>query len=241
MRLFRFGDDQALSRAGADRVAEVVAARPTAALVLATGITPMGLYQELAERRKRGEFQTAQLRVFQLDEYLGLEPDDSRSLFLWMKRAVLDPWAIPPANVVRLPGDAVDLQAACRAYDGTVEAVGGFDLAVLGLGPNGHLGFNEPLADPASRTRAVTLTDASIESNARYWGERGQVPRQALTVGLAGLLAARHILLIVSGAHKQSILRRTIEGPVTPEVPASYLQQAADVTVMADTAAWAGN
>ncbi len=241
MRLVVFDEYQDLSRAGANLVAGLVAARPAAAIVLATGITPMGVYQELAERRKRGEFQTAQLHVFQLDEYLGLEPDDRRSLFLWMKQAVLDPWAIPPANAVRLPGDALDPQAACRAYDCTVEAVGGFDLAVLGLGPNGHLGFNEPPADPASRTRVVALTDTSIESNARYWGGRDQVPRQALTVGLGWLLTARHILLLVSGAHKQSIMRLTVEGPVTPEVPASYLQQAANVTVMADTAAWYGN
>ncbi|MBI3243174.1 MAG: glucosamine-6-phosphate deaminase [Chloroflexi bacterium] len=238
MRLFIFDDYQALSRAGAALVAEVVAARPTAALVLATGVTPMGLYQELAERRDRGAFDTSQLRIFQLDEYLGLGPDDQRSLFLWMKRAVLAPWAITPANVARLPGNSSEPQVACRVYDRAIEAVGGFDLAVLGLGSNGHLGFNEPPADPTSRTHIVALTEASVESNARYWGGRDQVPRQALTVGLAWLLAARHILLVVSGEHKRAILRRVVEGPVSPETPASYLQKAANVTVIADKAAW---
>jgi glucosamine-6-phosphate deaminase len=233
-------DYAALSRTAADVVAGVIAEQPNAAVVFALGETPQGMYRELAARRARGKINTTRLRIFQLDAYLGIGADDRRSFYGWLEREVLRPLGVPPANVVRLDGDAPDPQAACRAYDRAVADAGGFDLAVLGLGPNGHLGFNEPPADPNAPTRVVTLTEASIESNARYWGGRDQVPRRALTAGLAQLLAARRTLLLVSGARKHTILKRTLDGPVTPDVPASYLQHAANVTVIADRAAWLG-
>jgi glucosamine-6-phosphate deaminase len=232
-------DYAALSRAGADCVAAVVQAKPAAALLLATGDTPMGLYAELAKRRRQGALDTSRLRVFQLDAYLGLAPDDRRSLYGWLKRSFLDPLGIAPERVTRLPGDAPDPAAAAEAFDRALAAAGGIDLAVLGLGPNGHLGFNEPPGAAASPTRVVDLTEASLESNARYWGGRSQVPRQALTAGLAAILAARQIVLVVAGAHKHAVLRQAVEGPVTPDVPASFLQQA-PATVIADRAAWGG-
>ena len=238
MELLVTEDYNALSRTGADLMAALIAAKPDAAIVLATGDTPMGMYRELAERRRRGELDASRLRVFQLDAYLGLAPDDPRSLYGWMQRAFLDPLGVPPENVVRLPGDAADPEAACRVYDLAVQAAGGFDLAVLGLGPNGHLGFNEPPSTPDAPTRVVDLTEESLASNARYWGGREQVPRRAMTAGMAQLLSARQTLLLVSGAHKRAILHRTICGPATPDVPSSYLRQAANVTILADRAAW---
>ena len=238
MQLTIVDDYDALSRTGADLMADLIGARPDASIILATGETPMGIYRELATRGQRGEFDASRLRIFQLDAYVGLGADDRRSLYGWMKRAFLDPLGVPDANVARLPGDTPDPLAACRAYDAAVQAAGGIDLAVLGLGPNGHLGFNEPPVDAGAPTRLVTLTPESIESNARYWGGRDQVPRQALTAGLSVLLAARRTLLAVSGPHKRAILRHAVEGPITPDVPASYLRQAADVTVLADKAAW---
>jgi glucosamine-6-phosphate deaminase len=155
-----------------------------------------------------------------------------------MLRSFVEPLGIPAANVVRLPWQPGESETGCRAYAEAVAVAGGFDLAVLGLGPNGHLGFNEPPTGPSAPTRVVDLTEASIESNARYWGGRDQVPRQAVTAGMDLLLAARATLLVVSGPHKQAILRRTVAEPPTPAVPASYLQQAANVTVLADRAAW---
>jgi glucosamine-6-phosphate deaminase len=238
VRLLVAEDYAALSRAGAGLIAGVIRANPAAAIVLATGETPMGVYRELAARRQRGEFDTSRLRIFQLDAYLGLAAGDPRSLYGWLARSVLEPLGIPEANVVRLPGDAPDPAAACRVYDAAVRAAGGLDLSVLGLGPNGHLGFNEPPSDAGAPTRVVALTEASVRSNARYWGATDQVPRAAITAGLDVLLAGRQTLLLVSGEHKREILRRSIAGPVMPQVPASYLQQAANVTVIADRAAW---
>jgi glucosamine-6-phosphate deaminase len=237
MKLLVVDDYQALSRAGADLVADVISSNPDARVVVATGRTPMGLYRELASRRAQGHLDTSRLRVFQLDAYLGLGPGDPRSLYGWMRRSFLDPLGISEALVVRLPGDAPDPEEACRAYDRALQAAGGFDLAVLGLGPNGHLGFNEPPCGPDAPTRVVSLTPQSVESNARYWGGPEQVPRRALTAGMAVLLAARRILLLAAGESKADILRRTLEGPITPDVPASYLQTAPGFTVIADRVA----
>jgi glucosamine-6-phosphate deaminase len=234
-------DYEALSRAGADWLMEATKAKPDGAIVVATGDTPMGVYHELAERRSRDLIDTSHLLVFQLDAYLGLAPNDRRSLFGWTRRSFIEPLDIPEANIVRLAGDAPDPWEACRAYDAAARKVGGFDISILGLGPNGHLGFNEPPAPPDAPTRIVDLTPESVASNARYWGGEEQVPRQALTCGMDLLLAACRTLLVVSGAHKYQILHRTVEGPQTSEVPASYLQSASNVTVLADRAAWQGS
>ncbi|HEX8597628.1 MAG TPA: glucosamine-6-phosphate deaminase [Chloroflexia bacterium] len=231
-------DYESLSRVGADMVAGIVAARPAAAVVPAMGDTPMGIYSELAARRLRGEVDASRMRVFQLDEYAGIGAEDPRSLYGWLLRSFVTPLGIPGANVVRLRGDVADIEAACRAYEQAAKEAGGFDLVVLGLGPNGHLGFNEPPSAPDAPTRAVELTEESVESNARYWGGRHRVPRTAVTAGMDLLLSAKHVLLVVSGAHKSDILRRTVTGPATPDVPASLLQKASNVTVLTDRAAW---
>jgi glucosamine-6-phosphate deaminase len=238
VKLIVVDDYEALSRAGADLMASVIADKRDAARVLATGDSPMGIYAELAAQYARGEIDTSGLRAFQLDEYLGVPPDDRRSLYGWMERSFVRPLGIPEANVVRLPWDEARAVEGCAAYERAVAQAGGFDLAVLGLGPNGHLGFNEPPCGPDDPTRVVELTEESIESNARYWGGRDTVPRRAVTTGMDRLMWARQILLVVSGARKQEILRRTVDGPVTAEVPSSYLQQAANVVVLADREAW---
>jgi glucosamine-6-phosphate deaminase len=228
-------DYDALSLAAADSIAATLARKPDALLLLATGDTPMGAYRELAERRLRGEIDTSQLRAAQLDEYAGLSgPADRRSLYGWMERSFLEPLGVAAERTIRLDA-SLPPDVACREYDAAVAAAGGFELAVLGLGPNGHLGFNEPPIERDAPTRLVPLTPASIGSNARYWGDEDDVPREALTCGMATLLAARQILLVVSGPHKREILRRTLTPPPTADVPASWLQQApGDVVALAD-------
>lgn len=229
-----------LSQLGADILARTISGRPDAAILPATGNTPMGMYQELARRQRAGEIDTSRVRVFQLDEYMGLGPDDFRSLYGWTRRSFVEPLGIPDDQVVRLLANAVDPRQACAEYEAAVESAGGIDLAILGLGPNGHLGFNEPPSGPDAPTRVIDLAEESVESNAVYWGGRDQVPRTAMTAGMTVILGARHILLVVAGAHKRDMLERAIGGPVTPEVPASFLQRAPKVTILADREALPG-
>jgi glucosamine-6-phosphate deaminase len=229
-----------LARAGADVVAGVVSADGPVTIVPATGETPLEMYEELAARRARGELDTGRVSIVQLDEYLGLERDDRRTLFGWMDRTVLEPLAIDTGRVTRLPTDG-DVDAACASFDDELDARGGIDLTILGLGTNGHLGFNEPPSDASSPTRTVDLTHETIVANARYWGSEDDVPTRAVTIGLHTLLDARRILLLVSGASKHSIVRRALEGPVEEDVPASFVREArAPVTVLVDRAAWEG-
>lgn len=226
-----------MSTTAAELIAAHIHAKPEATVVVAVGSTPTRCYAELTRLRQQGMLDVSKIRPFQLDEYL-VPADDSRSLYRWVKRDFLHPLGIAEERLVRLRADTGDLVLACQEYDKAVQEAGGFDIAILGLGPNGHLGFNEPPANPNSPTHALDLTEASIKSNAPYWGGETRVPRQAVTCGMANLLAARHVFLLVSGGHKREILRRTVEGLVTPDVPASYLQGHADVTVLADREAW---
>lgn len=233
-------DAAAVARRAAGLMASAIRRNPTLSVVLATGNSPMDTYARLAELQRDGKVDARRMRVFQLDSYIGTPDDDPRSLFGWMDRSFLSPLGIVANNVVRFASAPTDVSRECHAFRKEIEACGGFDLSVLGLGPNGHLGFNEPPSDPQSTTRMVDLTQESVVSNAAYWGGQDAVPRQAMTVGLDALLAARQTLLIVTGAAKREILKRVLAGPVSSMVPASYLRDADNVTIIADRAAWSG-
>lgn len=240
MQLIVEKDADHASEAGAELFATLVQRNPGLKAVLATGNTPMGMYSRLVARQRAGNFNARGMTVFQLDAYLEVADDDPRSLYGWMDRSFVQPLQIPQSQVIRFNEVIDDPEQECVSYKQKIAAAGGFDLAVLGLGPNGHLGFNEPPSDAAATTRVVPLTPESIVSNAVYWGGQDKVPSLSLTVGMDALLASRKIILIALGAHKHDILRRTVEGPVSANVPASFLQQAADVTIIADEAAWKG-
>lgn len=222
---------------GAWLLADWFAKKPDANVVIATGNTPMGIYQELAAMKKQKKLDTSGLHIFQLDAYADVPLSDKRSLQGWSRRSFIEPLEIPEKNFTPLIGYSDNHRQACRSYHQDVLDAGGYDIAILGLGPNGHLGFNEPPADASATTRVVSLSQESIISNAAYWGGREYVPTQALTAGMDILLAAKQILLLVTGAHKRDILQKTLYGPVTPEVPSSLLQTVSNVTVLADTAA----
>ena len=233
MELRAVGDPAALALAAADIITEAVRTRTDAVLLAATGNTPMGCYAELAGRPD----DVSRVRVAQLDEYAGVPEDDPRSLYGWMRRSLCDPLGIGEERIIRLAPDG-DPGTACGSYAEAVTAAGGIDLAVLGLGPNGHLGFNEPPTDADAPTREVALTPASLASNARYFGS-APVPERARTAGMDLILAARRVLLLVSGAHKADILRRVIDAEPNRWLPASWLHRHPDTVVIADRAALA--
>ena len=227
-----------MSRTAAKHFAELVDQNGKARIVVPTGNSPMGMFRELARLAATKRFNPRNITVFQLDEYAHVPDGDPRSLYGWMDREFLQPLGVGKHQVVRFDQMSSDLDSACKVFDAKLDEGGPLDLAVLGLGPNGHLGFNEPPSDATSMSRVVSLPEESIISNAVYWGSTERVPRTALTMGLRQLLRAKKIVLLVSGAKKQDILYRTLKGPVTAKVPASFLQTAADVTVFADKLAW---
>ncbi|NDV01331.1 glucosamine-6-phosphate deaminase [Pseudoroseicyclus tamaricis] len=234
-------DAASLAETGARQLAEALAEEPALVAAIATGNSPIALYERLAELRAAGEVDAGQMTAVQLDSYIGTPDDDPRSLWDWMRRAFVAPMGLTDAQVLRFAADPEDPEAECARMGTELEAAGGLGLAVVGLGPNGHLGFNEPGSAPGALTRPVELSPESLQSNAAYWqGGIESVPRRAMTLGLAPLLSARRILLVVSGAHKHEILRRAVEGPVSEDCPASWLQRCPQATVIADRAAWEG-
>lgn len=238
--LFVTDEVDEVARGAADDASEVIRQDPRAVVLFAAGESPVGLYHELAERRHSGTLDTSRLRAVQLDEYWGIREDDERALLARLEREVLHPLAIPRERTITLRGAAPDAQRECERYERAIREARGLDLAILGLGTNGHLGFNEPPSDMNTSTRVVGLRDDTIESNARHCGGRERVPRRAITAGMRVLLAARRTVLVVRGASKHDVLHRTLEGEITPEVPASYLRTAENVRVYCDRAAWDG-
>jgi glucosamine-6-phosphate deaminase len=227
-----------LDLAGTDIVAGWLRARPSAAFLTALGTSALGVYAGLAALRSSGRLDISGVRLVQLDEYVGVPDRDRCSLYGWLLRDVVGALGFEPGQVLRLTGDAADPAAEAARHDEAILSAGGIDVSVLGLGPNGHLGFNEPPSGADAPTRVVDLAEASLESNARYWGSRDAVPRLAITVGMDRLVEARRTLLVVRGASKRAVLRRLVTEPVNDQLPASHLRGAAGVTLLTDTDAW---
>ena len=229
--------DHDVAVAAADRVAEVLRRDPSAAICLPTGSTPLGMFREILRRSAAGEMNISQMNLFLLDEYLGQTRDDEASLTNWLEKEFLGPGNIQ-AHVHYVPSAEPDPEAAAAKYDAEIASYGGFKLAVLGLGPNGHIAFNEPGSAHDSRTRVLDLTPESRNQSSAYWDGREEIPAQAMTVGVGTLLEADQIVLIVTGANKAEILRKALEEPLTADVPASWLRLAADrLEVIVDKAA----
>ena len=227
-----------MSQRAADVVVETITAHPTGSITVPTGSTPLGMYQELVRRIHAGTADFSGVHIFCLDDYLGQTPDDTASLTGWLVREFLTPGEIPAANIHYIPTSADDPHAAAAQYEADIREHGGLELAVVGLGPNGHVAFNEPGSDPDAPTRVVDLTQESRDQNAAYYEGQPEIPAQAITMGLGTILSARRILLIVSGKAKAGIVRETLEGPLTADVPGSWLRLAGSrLEVLLDTAA----
>jgi glucosamine-6-phosphate deaminase len=234
MRIVEAGDYSDLCERACEMVAGQLRAKPDSVCVFPTGQTPLGLFRRLAAAHRAGRIDTRSIRIVTLDEYAGIAADDPRRLFLWLQRALLRPLGIAAAQIHALDPAAADPALEAARFEAAIADFGGIDLAVLGLGANGHIGFNEPGSPFESRTRLVTLSDTSIEANAAYWGKDSDVPPTALTMGLGTILEARAIVLLASGKRKAGILSRAIHGPIGPDVPATSLRRHPDATVIAD-------
>lgn len=225
------------ARLAADAVEALVRRRPDAVLGLATGSSPLGLYDELTRRHASG-LSFARVRGFLLDEYVGLPPGHPESYRAVIDRELVSRVDLDPGAVHGPDGGAADLPAACRAYEEAIRAAGGVDLQVLGIGSDGHVGFNEPGSSLASRTRVKTLTARTRQDNARFFdGDPGAVPRHVVTQGLGTILEARHLVLLAQGGAKAEAVHQMVEGPVSALWPASVLQLHPHVTVLVDEAA----
>lgn len=234
MRLIVHPDTQSAGRAAAREAAALLRQNPAAVLGLATGHTMIPVYGELVRLHEEEGLSFARARTFNLDEYVGLgagHPDSYREFMVLRLAGQID---LPPASFNIPDGKARDLAAECERYERAILEAGGIDLQLLGLGRNGHIGFNEPGSGPASRTRVIALADKTREVNAGDFRAANQTPERAITMGIATILAARRILLVVTGWEKAGILKTVLTSPPSPEVPATFLHNHPDVTVIAD-------
>lgn len=230
-------DAEAVGNAAADIVAATVRRNPDAVIAVPTGTTPLPMFSALIGRVQRGELDFSRAHLFCLDEYVGVSQTDPNSLTGWLTRAFIEPAGFSPDRVHTLPSTDPDLVNAPSRYEAELSALGGLELAVLGLGGNGHIAYNEPGSGSDARTRILSLTPESVAQAAGYFEGR-TVPTQAMTMGVQTLLEARQLVLLVTGAAKTDILNQTLHAPMSADVPASWLRLAGErVTVLADQAA----
>ncbi len=238
MRSLRIDTAEEFAQAAADLVARQLAVKPQSVLALPTGNTPLGLYAELVRRSRLGGLSLADARIFNLDEYLGLAASDPGSYAAFLQRHLIVPLALNPERIRLLRGDA-DPVRECRDYDAALNAAGGIDLCILGLGPNGHIAFNEPGSAWDDHTHVVELTRATRDRQAGdkagqrdEEADRRQLPSHGLTLGIASVLAARHTLLMIAGPHKQAARAALHAGVENPEWPVTSLLRARNLTVL---------
>ena len=237
MKLYRAKDYADLSRKAANIISAQVITKPDCVLGLATGSTPIGTYKELIERYEQGDLDFSAVKSVNLDEYKGLTRDNDQSYYYFMYNNLFKHINIDLNNTNIPDGTEPNSEKECSRYNEVIDSMGGVDLQLLGLGHNGHIGFNEPDDVFAKLTHCVNLQESTIEANKRFFADINDVPRQAYTMGIQTIMRAQKILLIVSGEDKAQILRDVLCGPITPHVPASVLQLHNDVIVVADEAA----
>ncbi len=237
MRIIRTRDYDDMSRKAADVIAAQIIMKPDCVLGLATGSTPIGTYARLVKKYKKGDLDFSGVTSVNLDEYKGLTKENDQSYYYFMNDNLFSKVNIDKSRTFLPDGTEADSDKACRDYNQVIANVGGVDLQLLGLGHNGHIGFNEPGTMFEAETHCVDLTDSTIRANKRFFASIDDVPRQAYTMGIKTIMMAKKILVVVSGADKAAIVKKAFFGAITPEVPASVLQLHQDVTVIADEAA----
>lgn len=234
MILHKFKTQADLDRAAADLIISTVRIKPNAILGMATGGTPVGLYKEIVKSYQDGLVSFKDARTFNLDEYVGLPVTHPESYRAFMQRNLFDHIDIRAENTHVPNGNATDIDEECRRYDHMMYEQGAVDLQLLGIGHNGHIGFNEPDTHLSRFTYKVTLKEETREANKRFFNSLEEVPTHAVTMGMGSIMQAKTILLVVKGAEKAAILDATLNGPITTQVPASLLQTHPRVIVMTD-------
>ena len=237
MKIIKAKDYQDMSRKAANIISAQVIMKPNCVLGLATGSTPIGAYENLVDWYQKGDLDFSGVTTVNLDEYKGLTRDNDQSYYYFMNEHLFSKVNVDPNRTFLPDGTEPDSAKACEDYNRVIESVGGVDLQLLGLGHNGHIGFNEPSDIFKAKTHCVDLTETTIQADKRFFASIDDVPRQAYTMGIQTIMRARKILVVVSGAEKAAIVKEAFFGPITPKVQASVLQLHSDVILVADEAA----
>lgn len=239
MKIYKAKDYKDMSRKAANIISAQVIMKPNCVLGLATGSTPIGTYDQLVEWYNKGDLDFSEVTTVNLDEYKGLPRKNDQSYYYFMHQHLFDRVNIDPERTNVPNGMEPDAEKECGRYEELIRSLGGVDLQLLGLGHNGHIGFNEPGEAFEKETHCVDLTESTIEANKRFFASADDVPKQAYTMGIKTIMQAKKILIVVNGENKADIVERAFFGPVTPEVPASILQLHNDVTLVGDEEALA--
>ena len=234
MRIYCTKDYKEMSRKAANLISAQVIIKPDCVLGLATGSTPIGIYDQLVEWYHKNDIDFSEVTTVNLDEYRGLTKENDQSYYYFMHTHLFDRVNIRPDHSFIPDGTCEDSEFECRRYENQIRSLGGIDMQLLGLGRNGHIGFNEPGAAFEKETHLVDLAESTIRANARFFTSIDEVPKQAYTMGIRTIMQAKKILVVVSGEGKADIVSRAFFGPVTPEVPASILQMHPDFTLVGD-------
>mgnify|MGYP002767889047 FL=1 len=232
MKFITASNYETLSRQAANIISAQVIMKPDCVLGLATGSSPVGTYRQLIEWYKKGDLDFSQVTTVNLDEYVGLKGDHPQSYRRFMQENLFDHINIAPERTFVPCGTAADPAAECAEYDARIKRLGGIDLQLLGIGVDGHIGFNEPGDSFVAATHVTGLHESTIRANARFFASEAEVPQQAISMGMLSIMQAKKILLVANGAAKKDVLLRAFSGPITPALPASILQLHPDVTVI---------
>lgn len=223
-----------MSRAAANIISAQVIMKPDCVLGLATGSTPIGTYEQLIKWYEKGDLDFSSVTTINLDEYKGLSPENDQSYRYFMNTHLFNHININKSKTYVPDGLEADSEKACSAYNEIIHQYGGIDLQLLGLGNNGHIGFNEPSDIFEKETHCVSLTQSTIDANARFFASMDEVPKEAYTMGIKTIMQAKKIVVVVNGPQKAEIVEKAFFGPITPQVPASILQLHRDVTIIGD-------
>lgn len=234
MKIIRAKDYKDMSRKAANIISAQVIMKPNAVLGLATGSTPVGIYSQLIEWYQKGDLDFSETTIINLDEYRGLSRSDEQSYWYFMHKHLLNYINVTDDRFHVPNGSNQDIKSVCCEYEKIIHQCGGIDLQLLGIGQDGHIGFNEPGTAFELETHCVDLTDSTIDANMRFFDSRNDVPRQAYTMGIKSIMQSRKVLLAASGEKKAEIVKRAFFGPVTPEIPASILQMHPDFILVGD-------